>query len=593
VSPRRRGSLAAQAVFAALAVATIGAFFITTRLKRSTPVVERLTFGPYVSPNDDGRREFVTIGFRTKRSDDVTMTVISAAGDEVRVLARDRDLDAGRHRIRWYGRTAAGTAVPDGAYRVRIALRHEGRSVTSRREVTVDTKPPSPFVRYVTPDAISPDGPGGANRARLRFAGPLHGRPTLLVYRTDVKPPRLVARRAGPRGTPNLSWDGHVGLHGRGRPAPPGTYLLAVRTRDAAGNLSRDPLPRSRREVRGHPGVEVRYVAATAPRDPVRAGRSAVFSVQTDGRRYRYALRRLGSPRALKRGSSRASVLRVHVPRVRSGVFVLTFRVGARRYRTPFAVQGERRAPLAVALPLVAWHARNPVDANGDGFPDLLPLDSEVTLDRPFAGSGLPARFASGPAASLASLDAARVRYDVTTDLALAAGAARPPVRYRGIFFLAPPNFYSDACGRLVRGYVEAGGRVAWAGTGGFSIPVVARGGALALAPSARSATNLFGERLRELRSPASVTVLSDRIGFFAGVGGAFGPLATLEETATLPRGARLLASAGSDVKRPALVVYRYARGVVARLGADGLAAPSAAPSGERIMRRLWTLLSR
>jgi len=88
--------------------------------------------------------------------------------------------------------------------------------------------------------------------------------------------------------------------------------------------------------------------------------------------------------------------------------------------------------------------------------------------------------------------------------------------------------------------------------------------------------------------------VLGDRIEFFRGIGSAFGPFPALEEGARSPRASRLLASAGRISGHPALVVYRERQGVVARVGIDGFARSAHAPGDvERIMRRLWILLSR
>jgi hypothetical protein len=73
-----------------------------------------------------------------------------------------------------------------------------------------------------------------------------------------------------------------------------------------------------------------------------------------------------------------------------------------------------------------------------------------------------------------------------------------------------------------------------------------------------------------------------------------FGPFGPLEESLGLPRGARVLAAAGTGALRPALVVYRRDGGVVARVGIDGFGrALDTSPAAARIMRRLWVLLSR
>jgi hypothetical protein len=590
---RRPASLAPTLVFALLAVASVGAFFITTRLKRSTPVVQKLDFGRYLSPNGDGRRDAVRIRFRTKREDEVTVAIVGSDGEEVRLLARDRRLHAGPHSFRWTGRLAGGIPAPDGEYRVRVGLRRQARSITSPRKLFIDTVAPTPLVRFVSPDSISPDGVGGSNRAHLVFDGPTRVAPRLLVYRTDDDPPRLVARRTGRSGSHELAWDGLSGAPGDERPAPSGNYVMVVRTQDAAGNVGPVGLPPARGRLGGHPGLIVSYISAQGPLAPVRAGELARFSVEADGRRYRWRVRRLGSSHALERGSSRSHTLRVRAPHGRSGVFLLSLRAGRHRYETPFAVQAGRRKRVLVVLPATTWQARDPLDIDADGFPDTLPEQRRVVLHRPLARSGLPEGFTVREAPLLLYLDRSGLLYDITTDLALGAAGSRPLVRYRGVLFAGPPRFYSRPSGTLVRSYVEAGGRVAWIGTGGLTRAVRLGSDALTLA-GADGRRNLFGELLRPQQPGGLVTVLGDRIEFLRGVGNALGPFPALEEGARPPRAARLLASAGRASGHPALVVYREEQGVVARVGIDGFAR-SAHASGdvERIMRRLWILLSR
>jgi hypothetical protein len=276
-------------------------------------------------------------------------------------------------------------------------------------------------------------------------------------------------------------------------------------------------------------------------------------------------------------------------------VFLLGLRVGHHRYQTPFAVQGRRRGRVLVVLPTTTWQARNEVDADGDGFGDVLPLDRSVALRRPFAGDGFPPGFTARDVPLLLFLDRARLRYDITTDLALASAGSRPRIRHRGILFTGAPRFFPTDLGRLTMGYLGAGGRVAWVGTGGFTSAVKLVHEQLeAQAGSGPASRNAFGERLRPLRARGELAVLADRIQFFRGVGDAFGPFPSLEQSAGLPGGARLLASAGHEAERPSLVVYRRGAGVIARIGVDGFARAAADSSDvARIMRRLWTLLSR
>jgi len=572
-------------VFAALVVATFAAFFVTTRLKRAAPVIEQLTFRRSFSPNGDGRFDVALFAFRLRRSDDVTVSVVTRDGDEVLTLAEDVPLErGGRHRFRWDGHNNAGAIAPDGEYHLRVGLRHQGRTVTSSRKLFLDTVPPRPVVRFVSPDSISPDGAGRANSATLRFSGPPR-RARLLVFRTDLPSPRLVARRDIPRGDSTARWDGRVR---GGAPAPTGAYLLVVRAQDAAGNVGPRRVPPARSQVRGHPGLAVTYVSARGPA-VVTAGDLARFDVSADGRRYRWSVRRLGAGRTLDRGSDRSETLTVRAPRGRSGVAILTVRVGSHRYTTPFAVRARTRERVLVVLPQTTWQARNQLESNGDGYPDVLPEDRRVRVRRPYARSGLPPGFAGDESALLRFLDRERLRYDIATDLAPPA----PLDRYTGVLFAGPPRFIPAATEGLLRTYVRTGGRIAWLGRGGFEWSVRTDGDEL-LRGRHNGHDGLFGERLRREPEPVPVAVLSDQVGFFRGVPGSFGPFGPLEESRALPLRAQLLASAGTGADRRAVVVYRKDGGVVARVGIDGFGrALRASPAAERIMRRLWVLLSR
>ena len=576
-------------IFAGLVAATFAAFFVTTRLKRSAPVIEQLTFRRSFSPNGDGRFDAAVFALRLRRSDDATVSVVRRGGAEVRTLAEDVPLTRRlRYRFRWDGRSDAGRRVRDGEYHLRVGLRRQGRTVTSPRKLFLDTVPPRAVVKYVSPDSISPDGEGTANSAVARFTGPTR-RARLLVFRTDVRPPRLVARKPIPRGEATVRWDGRV----RGAPAPTGAYMLVVRAQDAAGNVGPAEVPPPRGHVRGHPGLAVSYVSARAPA-AVAAGGIGRFDVDADGRRYRWHVRRLGSGRVVDRGSSRETSIAARAPRGRSGVALLTVRVGSHRYTTPFVVRGERRRRVLVVLPATTWQARNPLEADGDGYPDLLPEDRSVSTRRAFAHDGLPPGFVPDQSGVLRFLDRERLRYDLTTDLALSTGTRPGDLeRYTGVLFAGAPRFASYAVVAVLRTYLRAGGRLAWIGRHGFEWSVRAVDGR-ALAAPRRALAARFGERVRLEPEAVPLAVLTDRIRFFAGGPGAFGPFGPLEESLRLPRGAHLLASAGTGATRPAVVVYRRGEGVVARVGVDGFGrAFRASPDAARIMRRVWVLLSR
>jgi hypothetical protein len=353
--------------------------------------------------------------------------------------------------------------------------------------------------------------------------------------------------------------------------------------------------------VRGHPGLAVRYVDAYAVRPLSPPGQRTGFAVKADGRRYRWGVRRLGSRRTLARGASRSEALAVPVSSARSGIAVLTLRIGSHRHTLPFPVQGRRREKVLVVLPDASWQARNRLETDGDGYPDVLPEDPRVTLLRPYAGDGLPPGFAGDQSGLVRFLDREGLRYDITTDVALAAAGADPLDRYTGILYAGPPRFSPARVQGLLRAYVDGGGRLAWIGRGGFdwTVHVTRRGtdgsGRDTLLRGRRPTVRaLFGERLRYEPEAVPVAVLSDRIGFFRGVPGSFGPFGPLEESLRLPPEARLLSSAGTGEGRLALVVYRRGAGIVTRVGVDGFgSAVRTSPAAARIMRRLWVSLSR
>ncbi len=588
----RPGLSPAAIVFAGLVVATIGAFFVTTRLKRSAPVVQTMTYDRHFSPNGDGVQDSVTFPLRLRRTDDATVSIVTRDGSLVRTLVEDLTLHRNsRYRFRWDGRTSAGRIAPDGEYRVRVSLRRQGRVVVSPRKIFVKTVPPNPKVTSVQPEIITPGSHGRARRATIHYNGPQQS-PVLLVYRTDLAKPRLVARRPSQSATGVLHWDGRVGLGATHRSAPAGSYLFAVRVRDAAGNLGPAVLPPLRGSVRGRPGITVRYLAAEGPDGAVQGG--AAFSVRifSAGKRYRWRIHWLGSPHDFARGASRSALLRVRAPRTASGVAVLELRAGSHAYETPIAVQGPKRRRVLVVLPTVTWQAENPVEDNGDGYPDVLPLSRSVSLHRPIAGHGRPPGFAT-TAALLTQLRGAHRHYDINTDLAVARDGEAGLRGYTGVLVAGSPRFAPPALTRSLGSYVQSGGRVGWVGTRGFSRAVEITSDAIVGGPH----STFLGERVRVESGPRALVVLGDRIDFFRAINGAFGPFPRLEPSVKLPAGAHLIASAGAEPRRPDVIVYRFGRGVVARIGIDGVASVLAAGDGYssvgRIMPRLWALLSR
>ena len=134
---------AGRIVLAALAIATLGAGFVVQRVKDAPGVLRGVRVTPVFSPNGDGYRDVARIRFRLGRPDVVSVTIVDARGAAVRHLVTDRHVPADRRvRLRWNGRTDAGTRAAPGTYRVRVTLRRRGRTVDLRRATRLSARPP-------------------------------------------------------------------------------------------------------------------------------------------------------------------------------------------------------------------------------------------------------------------------------------------------------------------------------------------------------------------------------------------------------------------------------------------------------------------
>jgi len=587
----------ARIAFALLVAATFAAFFVAQRLKSTPPVVSKVRVVKFFSPNADGRRDSEPISFSVKEADDVTVDMVDEGGGRVRRLASGV---AARPyapvRLRWDGRTDEGRRAPDGFYRLRISLRRTGRSVVVPEAIDLDTTPPRPvIVRARRPGTPAPErgpaivAPGEPVDLTVRRVS-RRRRTQFTVWRTDGGDPRPVSsfesrRKGSRRGT----WDGRVS----GRPAPVGTYLIVPTVEDRAGNRGSAPaaLPPQPGTVPGRPGVTVRRLAIQPPFAPVRAGTRVRLFVDSRGRSYRWNLRRVGAARRVKRGTGRPGApLSFTAPGGISGAYLLEVRNGAESTRVPLLVQSAERAKILVVLPAITWLGSDPVDDDGDGLPNTLSLGTSVRFPRLLAGEdggGLPAGFAEQGAPLLAFLDRARVRYDITTDLALAGSRDPSPTDREGVLLAGAERWIPRALAGRLRRYAERGGRVASFGTGSLRRGVTV-GRTRLSRPTQPTAEDAFGARLRPLRrpdDPAQLVPLEDdpRLGLLEGVGDAFGAFRALEESVPREGGElRLLAGVGQDLGEgapldpetgapqaplPALTGPRLGRGAVMRVG--------------------------
>jgi hypothetical protein len=246
-----------------------------------------------------------------------------------------------------------------------------------------------------------------------------------------------------------------------------------------------------------------------------------------------------------------------------------------------------------VILPVITWQGQNQVDDNGNGFADTLGRREPVNVARPFA-FGRPPRDFGSAAAILRLLDQRGMRYDLTTDLALARAHGPVVAGHTGILFPGSERWLTPTVAAIARTFVQGGGRVASFGVDAFRRDVQLQGARLENPTRARPA-DVFGEATSQLKIPGAPLVVStDRVGLFGGTDGFVGLFTDFEQETAAPRGAQLLATAGRDPRRPAFVAYALGRGTVVRAGTPQWATSIPTdPEVAAVTERTWALLSR
>ena len=381
----------------------------------------------------------------------------------------------------------------------------------------------------------------------------------------------------------------------------PGTYLAVAELRDVAGNVGTSvPL-----DVRGLPevvygqrlpgrgGITVRALASQPPLLPASAGGPRVaLLVDARGQRYDWSIRRVGGA-TIRRGSATRPAVDLKPPGRDSGVYLFDVRRGARRAAVPFAVDDARRHRVLVVLPLMTWQGRNRVDDDGDGLPNTLSGGLGVKLGRVLA-SPLPAGFAQREAPLLIHLDRNRHRYDVTTDVALAAGRGPRLGSHSGVLVAGDAAWLPRDLQRRLRRFVTSGGTLATVGTGSFQRQARLTGRLRLVDPTPPASADLWGSKVAAPRSGGfDLTGLDDSIELFRGTDGTFERFAVAEET-TSPGNAKLLSSAVTTDGRTVITALRVGSGTVIRFGLPELPARLAADAEiQTLMERTWELLSR
>ncbi len=594
-----------MAAFAALAIATVAAFFVTQHLKVTTPLIAGLPAPSpaVIDPVSGGtckgvsHRSMSISFYLLHRSDDVDVYVVNTAGTIVATLATDRHMRLGVRNpdgvFSWNGRTDGSAVAPDGTYYIKVSLIHQGRSVTISNNagpepVTVQSVPPRPRVTRVTPSLIPQPGTGAAT---IHYTGNAGRQGRILIYRTDLPgPPRLVKSYAARAGGVS-KWDGTIGRH----PAPQGTYLVGYKVTDKACDTGRFPpeLP----PVPGttpHAGVTVRYLAAQPPLTPAAAGTSATVYVDALRHTYHWALRRAGAQKVLASGATGSYQLAVPLPARAPGLYEVALRYGAHRTQIPLLARSSasHRAAVLVVLPALTWQGINPVDDSGDGLPSTLAAGGPIELNRPLA-HGLPAGLAD-QAALLAYLGKAGLRFDLSSDLALTEGVGPGLAGHRAIVLAGDERWLPSTLGAALRGYVTGGGKVLSLGIDSLRRLVTVSGGR-ALDPTGPRVADVLGARPGPVVDSRGTLILAgtDALHLFSGTSGALRGYRSYQPYAPVAAGAGVASEAGASSAQPAIIGYRLGRGIVIDVGLPGFGSSLAHNfDAQQLVGRIWKLLS-
>jgi hypothetical protein len=246
---------------------TATAFAVTESLKLQLSPIAAPRVDKVFSPVCGCDSATATIRFRLREADRLTVAIVDRRGNVVRTLARSRAERPGDVEYAWDGRDDRGDVVAEAAYKPRVHLADQRRTIELPNRIEVDATPPEIRVLRTGPRTISPDGDGRSDRLRIRYRvdEPAHG----LLF---VRGVREVYTRFQPR-EGELSWYGKLGK----RAVPPGRYELAVAAEDLAGNVG--PM------VTLAP-VRVRYIELA--RETIHAKARTRFGVRvdTDARSY-------------------------------------------------------------------------------------------------------------------------------------------------------------------------------------------------------------------------------------------------------------------------------------------------------------------
>jgi flagellar hook assembly protein FlgD len=195
-----------------------------------------VTSQPAISPNGDGVRDKVEIGFIVSQQASWTLEIRDEAGS----LVKHSSGEGTAVDLTWGGHDDDGDLLPDGVYTLKAgATSAAGVARAATADVRLDTVPPDVESPGVAPDPFSPNGDGQHDTTALSYtpAEAVGVRLSVVDANGEVLR-RVTSWKSASASAHKVKWDGKVGAGTTQTPAPEGTATLLLEARDDARNIT-------------------------------------------------------------------------------------------------------------------------------------------------------------------------------------------------------------------------------------------------------------------------------------------------------------------------------------------------------------------
>ena len=201
---------------------------------------------------------------------------------------------------------------------------------------------------------------------------------------------------------------------------------------------------------------------------------------------------------------------------------------------------------------------------------------------------------------ALQHLDKAHLGYDLTTDLALAAGSGPSLTASRAVILPGDERWLPANLGPKLRSYVQNGGRALSLGIDSLrrraTVTTTAQS-STAQRPLGPFGADIFGARPGALvtNNRDFILVIKDGLGIFATTSGAFSHFPVFQPFGDLaPPAGPIASAAGTSNQTPSIIGFPLGHGTVVEVGLPsfGMSLAGGNTDAQELVQRLWTVLS-